>query len=68
MVTQLESKLVQLADNLDGYHQRRADVHGYLYISIRSFGLGSLVETKSIATGVLCTLDRRFLKDVDDAT
>ncbi len=68
MVTQLEPKLVQLAANIDGYHQRRADVHGYIYIAYRSFGLGSLVEAKSIATGVLCTLDRRFLKDVDDAT
>ena len=54
--------LIRFKDDLDEYHQRRADKHGYLYIFKRSFGNGSLVEGRSLATGALCTLDKRFIE------
>lgn len=68
MATPLEPKLIRLVEHIDGYHKRRADAHGYLYIATRSFGLGSLVEARSIATGALCTLDKRFIEEATDAT
>lgn len=68
MATPLEPKLIRLVERLDSYHKRRADAHGYLYTTTRSFGLGSLIEAKSIATGALCTLDKRFIEGQADAT
>ena len=53
---------VALKPYLDDYHQRRANKHGYIYIVNRKYG--PLYEARSIATGVLCTLDKRFLEEV----
>ena len=49
--------LVQLKEPLDGYHKRRADVHGWLYIVDGPISpYQALVEARSLATGVVCTL------------
>lgn len=60
-------KLIRLTDRLDGYHRRRQEKHGYLYLRVRSFGDGDFVEARSIATGVVCTFDRRFIEEVGSA-
>ena len=61
-------RLVHIKEGvLDAYNQRRAEKHGYIYLAIRSFGNGSLVEARSVATGALCTLDRRFIEEASDA-
>lgn len=51
-------KIVMLKpeSQLDGYHLRRLQKHGPLYIVTRTFG-EFLHEAKSIATGAVCTLD-----------
>ena len=43
------------------YHQRRKEIHGALYIVKRLTAL-PLVEARSIATGVLLTLDAHELE------
>jgi hypothetical protein len=50
--------LVRLKEPLDDYHQRRADKHGWLYIvdEYRKWPYQALVEARSLATGVVCTL------------
>ena len=53
-------------NKLDGYHQRRLQKHGYLYIVTRIFG-GTLYEAKSISTGRVCTLDCCQCEDEPDA-
>lgn len=57
-------RLKQVTD--DAHHKRRAEKHGYIYFATRFFGNGSLVEAKSVATGALCTLDRRFIEELAD--
>lgn len=59
--------LVRLKSDLDEYHARRANSHGWLYIVTRKFGHGALYESRSIATGVLCTLMAECVEEVDDA-
>jgi hypothetical protein len=58
--------LVRLKNDLDDYHRQRASKHGWLYIVTRKPGWG-LYESRSIATGVLCTLLPEFVEEVDDA-
>lgn len=60
--------LVRLKGNLNEYHQYRADRHGWLYIVTRKFGLYDFAyESRSIATGVLCTLLAEYVEEVDHA-
>lgn len=55
--------LTRLKGTLDPYHQRRKDIHGSLYVVEKVFGSDSgLIEARSIATGVLLTLDRHTLE------
>jgi hypothetical protein len=53
-------KLLSLKTALDGYHQRRANEHGYLYYLSRIIGPSQswpdVVEGKSLATGRVVTL------------
>jgi len=53
-------QLLSLKSNLDGYHQRRANKHGYLYYLHRVVGPSQawpdVVEAKSLATGRVVTL------------
>lgn len=68
-------------DQLDGYHQRRLDANGSLYIvrkpnervrqgyvhDDRQMRRASLYEAVSIATGALCTLDPIYVEEAPDA-
>lgn len=59
--------ILQLKDNLDGYHQRRADKHGRLYILMRRNGVyQDMYEAKSVATGALYTLDKAYVEEAPD--
>jgi hypothetical protein len=60
-------KLLRLKDELDDYHQRRADKHGWLYLNTARLRLPALFEARSIATGVVCTLESDFVEEVGDA-
>jgi hypothetical protein len=57
-------KLLSLKPVLDGYHQRRANEHGYLYYLTRVIGPGKtwpdMVEAKSLSTGHTVTLVAPF--------
>lgn len=59
--------LVRLKSDLDDYHRQRANKHGWLYIVTRKFGNGELYESRSIATGVLCTLMAECVEELDHA-
>ena len=59
--------LLRLKDNLDFYHQYRANKHGWLYIRERVFAPSSLCTARSIATGVVCTFDNRYIEEAPDA-
>ncbi len=63
--------LARLKEPLDGYHQRRADKHGWLYV-IQRLTEGRpyakpIYEARSIATGVVCTFRPECLELIDDA-
>lgn len=63
-------QLLSLKANLDGYHQSRADKHGYLYVQSRTIGaVGDVVEAKSLATGGTVTLMAPYFdaKEIGDA-
>lgn len=53
-------QLLRLKSELDSYHQRRAERHGYIYYLNRVLGPSrtwpDVVEGKSLATGSLVTL------------
>lgn len=72
--------LIRLKDDLDDYHQRRADKHGWLYTIVRRRERGQipgsrgfyrravyLYEARSVATGVVCTFAPEFVEEADDA-
>lgn len=65
-------QLLRLKSELDAYHQRRANKHGYLYYLTRIIGPSStwpdVVEGKSLATGSIVTLSAPYFeaKEVDD--
>jgi hypothetical protein len=65
-------QLLSLKSDLDDYHQRRANRHGYLYYFTRVIGPSqewpSVVEAKSLATGRVVTLLAPFFetKEVED--
>jgi hypothetical protein len=62
------SGFVILNEDLDLYHQQRADKHGRLYKLVRRFGTADiLLEARSVATGVVCTIDSRFTEKLSDA-
>lgn len=55
-------------DTLDDYHRARLHKHGRLYILLRKCGMfRDLYEAKSIATGVVCTLDKHHVEEIDHA-
>ncbi len=60
-------RMLQLKKELDPYHQRRADKHGWLYVQVRpddEFNLFvGIYEARSIATGVVCTLDAAYVEE-----
>lgn len=57
-------RVLSLKDELDDYHEARAHKHGYLYFLVRKCGmLGDLYEAKSIATGHICTLEKRYVEE-----
>lgn len=62
--------LARLKEPLDGYHQRRADKHGWLYV-IQNWANRpypkAIYEARSIATGVVCTFRPECLELIDDA-
>jgi hypothetical protein len=63
-------QLLSLKASLDGYHQSRADKHGYLYVHSRTIGtVGDVVEAKSLATGGIVTLMAPYFdaKEIEDA-
>lgn len=66
--------LARLKEPLDGYHQRRADKHGFLYIiqneAPRTYAnrYKRIYEARSITTGVVCTFRAGCVEFVDDAT
>ena len=60
-------KLLRLKDELDDYHQRRADKHGWLYLSTGRLRHPALCEARSIATGVVCTFESDFVEEAADA-
>lgn len=70
--------LVRLKEPLDLYHRRRTEKHGWLYtvevediegvlpisgISLKRYS--NLLEARSIATGVVCTLLPKYVETVD---
>jgi hypothetical protein len=59
-------KLLSLKASLDGYHQSRANKHGYLYYLTRVIGPSQawpdVVEAKSISTGRTVTLSAPFFE------
>lgn len=65
-------QLLSLKPELDPYHQRRANKHGYLYYLHRVIGPSQswpdVVEGKSIATGRIVTLLAPYFetKEVED--
>lgn len=60
-------KMLMLREELDDWHQRRADKHGRLYLPTRRLGWAQdLYEAKSVVTGVLCTLEKRFCEEAPD--
>ena len=63
--------LARLKEPLDGYHQRRADKHGWLYVIQGLTAVGPhpkpIYEARSIATGVVCTFRPECLELIDDA-
>jgi len=65
-------KLLSLKSDLDDYHQRRANKHGYLYYVTHVLGPSKtwpgVVEAKSLATGQVVTLLAPFfeVKEVED--
>lgn len=65
--------LARLKEPLDGYHQRRAERHGWLYIvkgeAPRTYSnrYKRIYEAMSIATGVVCTFRAECVEFVDDA-
>ena len=65
-------QLLSLKANLNDYHQRRANEHGYLYYLTRVIGPSKMwsdvVEAKSLATGQIVTLAAPFyeVKEVED--
>ena len=67
-------KLVRLKEGeLNEYHQRRADKHGYIYYGLRWFGAdymtgqrGALIEAKSLATGAVVTLYSLYVEEQAD--
>ena len=65
-------KLISLKSELNDYHQRRANEHGYLYYFIRILGPSKtwpdMVEAKSLSTGHTVTLVAPFFetKEVED--
>ena len=69
-----EVMLARLKEPLDGYHQRRADKHGFLYIiqneAPRTYAnrYKRIYEARSITTGVVCTFRAECVEFVDDAT
>lgn len=61
--------LLRLYPSLPGYHERRREKHGDLYFFVRTLGIsGALIEARSLATGVICTLDRQYVEVADDGT
>lgn len=60
-------RMLQLKKELDSYHQRRADKHGWLYVQVRPHDetdrFIGLYEARSIATGVVCTLDAAYIEE-----
>jgi hypothetical protein len=65
-------QLLSLKSDLDDYHQRRANKHGYLYYFTRVIGPSQawphVVEGKSLATGRVVTLLAPYFetKEVED--
>lgn len=64
--------IVHLKDGLDAYHQRRADEHGHFFKVVRVMNPNGklyppMYEARSVATGVVCTLDQRFLEELPNA-
>jgi hypothetical protein len=66
-------QLISLKPELDAYHQRRANKHGYLYYLSRIIGPSKtwpdVVEGKSLATGRVVTLMAPYFeaKEVEGA-
>jgi hypothetical protein len=60
--------LLRLHPSTHGYHERRRKEHGELYLLVRIFKSGDLIEARSLATGVICTLDRDFVEAAPDGT
>jgi hypothetical protein len=71
--------MVRLKEPLDGYHQRRAEKHGWIYSVVRVTGpqllRGAdggvdvkpfLYECKSLATGVVCTFRPECIEEAED--
>ncbi len=49
--------LIRMKDAVDGWHRRRAEKHGKLYIFMCRDGIsGDIIEAKSIITGRVVTL------------
>jgi hypothetical protein len=62
--------MVRLKDTLNEYHQKRADMHGYIYYILRkhawSMPDGShMYEAKSLATGAICSLFSEYVEEAD---
>jgi hypothetical protein len=60
------TRLVRLKDTTDSYHRRRAEKHGYIYFVTRSSWHGGVLEAKSLATGVTCSLLADMVEEQDD--
>ena len=62
--------LARLKEPLDGYHQLRADKHGWLYLienlTRRPLTGTNIYEARSIATGVVCTFRPECMELIDD--
>ena len=71
--------IVRLVDELDPYHRRRRDAHGWLYIvekvvgkrpmhdvETQTFKRRDVYEARSVATGVVCTIESRFTERFPD--
>ena len=58
--------LVRLKEPLDFYHQRRADLHGWVYFD-QSPQFSGLITARSVATGVVCTFTKEYVEFIEDA-
>jgi hypothetical protein len=60
--------LLRLHPSTHGYHERKREEHGELYLLVETHASGDLISARSLATGMLCLLDVDFVEAAPDGT